>query len=32
MAGRKGRAADILTGQQGDLSTPQTGVKQLLGS
>jgi hypothetical protein len=33
-AGRKGRAATILTGNQGDLSTPVTtsGTKQLLGS
>jgi len=32
MAGRQGRAANILTGQQGDLVAPQTGTKQLLGS
>lgn len=28
---RQGRAATILTGQQGDLSAPSTGTKQLLG-
>jgi len=32
LAGRKGRAATILTGAQGDLSTPPTAVKTLLGS
>jgi hypothetical protein len=33
-AGRKGRAATILTGSQGDLSQPAvtSGTKQLLGS
>lgn len=32
-AGRKGRAATILTGEQGDLSTPTTtsGAKKLMG-
>jgi hypothetical protein len=29
---RKGRAAAILTGDQGDLSSPNVGTKQLLGS
>lgn len=28
---RKGRAASILTGPAGDLSTPETGTKKLLG-
>ena len=33
LAGRRGRAASILTGAAGDLSTPPTtGAKQLLGS
>lgn len=33
MAGRRGRAASILTGVSGDLTTPPTtGAKQLLGS
>jgi hypothetical protein len=33
LAGRRGRAASILTGVGGDLSTPPTsGAKQLLGS
>ena len=31
-AGRRGRAANILTGNQGDLATPQTATKTLLGS
>lgn len=31
LAGRKGRAATILTSQQGDLTTPTTGTKTLLG-
>jgi hypothetical protein len=31
-AGRRGRAADILTGDKGDMSAPTTGTKQLLGS
>lgn len=32
LAGRRGRAATILTGSQGDLAAPTTGTKQLLGS
>lgn len=33
LAGRRGRAASILTGVSGDLTTPPTsGAKQLLGS
>lgn len=33
LAGRRGRAASILTGAAGDLTTPPTtGAKQLLGS
>jgi len=32
VAGRRGRAATILTGAQGDLSAPTTGTKQLLGN
>jgi hypothetical protein len=32
LAGRKGRAANILTGPQGDLATPMTGTKTLLGN
>jgi hypothetical protein len=31
LAGRKGRAATILTSQQGDLVPPTTGTKTLLG-
>lgn len=32
LAGRQGRAATILTGAQGDLTTPPTATKTLLGS
>lgn len=32
MLGRKGRASEILTSPQGDLSAPTTGTKKLLGS
>ena len=31
LAGRQGRAADILTGSKGDLTTPTTSTKNLLG-
>lgn len=31
LAGRRGRAAMVLTGQAGDLSPPPTGTKTLLG-
>lgn len=31
-AGRKGRAATVLTSNQGDLTAPSTATKQLLGS
>jgi hypothetical protein len=32
MAGRRGRAATILTGPTGDLAAPETATKRLLGA